>query len=266
MTLLQMKDKEAKADWLIETDLATVEKRPVLAALLAGAEGPALDLGSGLGYYARHLLAPGASPVVVADVDLSALAWCGRSVHPCRGDGLHLPFPAATFGTVLLADVLEHCPDDRAVLAEIARVTRPGGRLVISVPSLEWGFADFLPFLGIDSVHDQEGPEHHFTEGYTHAGLREKLAAAGFEVTDARDLLLLGPKLLLDALALVHLLVERLGKKRERWTWGDLVASPPPGLGVYRRLFPLVKGLRALLQALSPKKGFELAVAARRLS
>jgi hypothetical protein len=59
--------------------------------------------------------------------------------------------------------------------------------------------------------------------------------------------------------------VERLGPaRRSRWTWGSLVAAPPPGLGLYRRLFPLVKGVRKGLELVSPRKGFELIAAARK--
>ena len=253
----------ASADRLVEIDLATLEKLPVLAELLAGAEGPALDLGSGLAYYARLLLLR-YPPAVAADLDLSALAWAGSEVLRCRADARRLPFGAATFGVVLLADVLEHCPDDRQVLAEIHRVLKPGGRLVLSVPSLEWGFADFLSLLGIPSVHDQEGPERHHTPGYTRGGLRERLSAAGLEPVEMRDLFRIGPKLLLDSLAVAHLLVERWGRRRRSWTWGSLVAAPPPGLRLYRRLFPLVRGARNLLHRASPRKGFELAVLARR--
>jgi SAM-dependent methyltransferase len=251
------------ADQLIEIDLATVEKLPVLAQLLEGAEGPALDLGSGLAYYARRLLTP-CSPVVVADLDLAALAWAGPAVSRCRADAMRLPFPGATFGVVLLTDVLEHCPEDRPVLAEIRRVLKPGGRLVLSVPSIEWGFPDFLTLLGIPSVHDQEGPERHHTPGYTRSGLGERLSEAGFEVLEVRDLFRFGPKLLLDVLAVVHLLVERVGRRRKVWTWGSLIGSPPPGLGIYRRLFPLVRGARRVLHFASPRKGFELAVVAQR--
>jgi SAM-dependent methyltransferase len=253
----------ARADQLIEIDLATVEKLPVLGDLLSGAEGPALDLGSGLAYYARRLLTR-FPPVVVADLDLTALAWAGPEVLRCRADAARLPFRAATFGVVLLADVLEHCPQDRPVLAEIHRVLAPGGRLVLSVPSLEWGFPDFLSLLGIPSVHAQEGPERHHTPGYTRNGLGERLSAAGLEVVEIRDIFRLGPKILLDSLAVAHLLVERLVRRRRRWTWGSLIAAPPPGLGLYRRLFPLVRGARNLLHRASPRKGFELAVAARR--
>jgi SAM-dependent methyltransferase len=55
----------------------------------------------------------------------------GRSVR--AGDG-HLPFRDGSFDAVLALEVLEHVDEDRRLMAEIARVLRPGGRAVISVP------------------------------------------------------------------------------------------------------------------------------------
>jgi len=51
-------------------------------------------------------------------------------------DGAALPFADASFDTVLLLEVLEHVADARAVLAEIARVLKTGGVLLLSVPFL----------------------------------------------------------------------------------------------------------------------------------
>jgi SAM-dependent methyltransferase len=50
------------------------------------------------------------------------------------GDVTALAFPDGSFDAVLSLDVLEHVPDYRAALREFARVLRPGGRLVLSVP------------------------------------------------------------------------------------------------------------------------------------
>ncbi len=49
-------------------------------------------------------------------------------------DGYHIPFPDATFDTVLCTEVLEHSPEPAALIAEIGRVLKPGGTLIATVP------------------------------------------------------------------------------------------------------------------------------------
>jgi ubiquinone/menaquinone biosynthesis C-methylase UbiE len=63
-----------------------------------------------------------------------------RAVRLLNGDLCRLPFPDHAFDKVILAEVLEHLPDDRAGLAEAVRVTRPGGIIVISVPNANYPF------------------------------------------------------------------------------------------------------------------------------
>ena len=107
-----------------------------------------LDVGCGSG---RHTAAayrfPGA---VVVGVDL---AWADLAatrqrlqLHDrlnehgggrwalCAADGLHLPFADGRFDLVICAEVLEHIPAHADAIAEITRVLRPGGDLVVSVP------------------------------------------------------------------------------------------------------------------------------------
>ena len=55
-------------------------------------------------------------------------------VSVAESSGLALPFEAHSFDVVICSEVLEHIHDYRLVLAEIRRVLRPGGRLVVSVP------------------------------------------------------------------------------------------------------------------------------------
>ncbi len=50
-------------------------------------------------------------------------------------DGHHLPYRDGAFGTVYSNSVIEHIPDPQNVLPELARVLRPGGLLVLTVPS-----------------------------------------------------------------------------------------------------------------------------------
>jgi SAM-dependent methyltransferase len=49
--------------------------------------------------------------------------------------GAPLPYPDACFNSVSLLDVLEHCPNEDDLLAEVRRVLRPGGVLVLTVPA-----------------------------------------------------------------------------------------------------------------------------------
>ena len=57
------------------------------------------------------------------------------------GSALALPFRDACFDVVAAFDVVEHVPDEDGILAELARVLRPGGRLLISVPAYQWAWS-----------------------------------------------------------------------------------------------------------------------------
>lgn len=66
---------------------------------------------------------------------LSAWLWRRRVPAWVRaGDVTALRFETASLDAVISLDVLEHVPDYRAALREFARVSRPGGQLVLSVP------------------------------------------------------------------------------------------------------------------------------------
>jgi SAM-dependent methyltransferase len=52
------------------------------------------------------------------------------------GDARIMPFPDASIDVVLATQVLEHIPDPIAVIGEIRRVLKPGGTLLLSVPSI----------------------------------------------------------------------------------------------------------------------------------
>lgn len=51
-----------------------------------------------------------------------------------QGDLVDLPFPDASFDVVVCAEVLEHIPANRAAIAELVRVLKPGGEMAVTVP------------------------------------------------------------------------------------------------------------------------------------
>ncbi len=55
-----------------------------------------------------------------------------------QGDGEELPFRDGVLDGIILTEVLEHLPDDNKVLKELTRVLNPGGRVILSVPSISW--------------------------------------------------------------------------------------------------------------------------------
>jgi SAM-dependent methyltransferase len=120
-----------------------------------------LDAGCGTG---RNLV-EFAGFARAAGVDLSeeALRYCRqRGVAAARGRLEALPFPDASFEAVTSFDVLYHrwVEDDAAAVAELSRVLRPGGLLLVRVPALKmlWGAHDA-------AVHSR----HRYTTGEVRA-------------------------------------------------------------------------------------------------
>ncbi len=95
-----------------------------------------LDLGCGLGDFAGELAGHGAR-VVGCDVAETALRLA-RTRHPgiefvLTGEE-ELSFSDESFDVVWAGEVLEHVQDGLGLLAEVRRVLRSGGRLVLSTP------------------------------------------------------------------------------------------------------------------------------------
>ena len=92
-----------------------------------------LDLAAGTGASSLPFAAAGALPIS-CDFSPGMLA-VGRRTHPelsfVAGDALRLPFADAAFDATTISFGLRNVADVGAALTELARVTRPGGRLVI---------------------------------------------------------------------------------------------------------------------------------------
>jgi len=143
----------------------------VLADALDGAPGPLeiLDFGCGTGTMMEHLSRFGR--VRGVDADEAAVEFCHRRgvrevAHIEPGP---LPYADGSFDLVTALDVLEHIVDDRAALADLFRVLRPGGTLLVAVPAMPllWGPQDEI------SHHERR---------YVLRQLRERLVTAGFHI------------------------------------------------------------------------------------
>lgn len=88
-----------------------------------------LDVGGGTGQGVRGL---GVPTGVVVDAAPGMLAGArDHGIPAVRGDARQLPVPDETVDAVLLLDALHHMPEGEAVIADAARVLRPGGVLVV---------------------------------------------------------------------------------------------------------------------------------------
>jgi ubiquinone/menaquinone biosynthesis C-methylase UbiE len=129
------------AEYYDRTRRMTPEAREQTIAMLAGAlrgKGRVLEVGVGTGQIALPLDAVGVRMVGI-DLSRPMLAKLiektgGRSPFPLTiGDATALPFRDASFGGVVARHVLHLIPDFRTAVAEIARVSRPGGVALVSV-------------------------------------------------------------------------------------------------------------------------------------
>jgi SAM-dependent methyltransferase len=160
--------------------------------------GPIFDIGGGNGFVTRGLREAGFPAVVVEPGPVGARNAAARGLTPVVCSTLEdAGFRPASLPAVGLFDVLEHLPDDRAVLESLARLVPLGGRLYLTVPAFSWLWSD-----------DDDLAGHH--RRYTRRRLRQVVEAAGFAVET--DTYLFAP-LPLPILAL-RVLPTKLGLRR----------------------------------------------------
>jgi len=171
-----------------------------------------LDLGSGMGGTSVALALAGAAPLAFeynrAYCDIIRLR-AGRydvALPVVNGAGERLPFADASFDLAIAWDVVEHVQDPALLLSELARILRPGGRVLLTVinrfayrdPHYHLPLLNWLPRPLAEAIIDRRGrskgnsdfsdrqklSEMHY---YTMPGFRKLAARYGFRVGDIRE-------------------------------------------------------------------------------
>lgn len=194
-------------------------RRFLVSRIDAGPRDTVLDVATGTGAVARELLAEKGCTVVGLDQSPEMLAEARRrlpsSVTLMQGRAEQLPFPDGAFDALTFTYLLRYVEDPAAVLAELARVVRPGGTIAgleFAVPRGVWrplwelyvrvglpgagralspGWAEVGDFLG-PSIRGfyEHYPEEHLLELWWDAGIRDvrarRLSLGGGIVTWGR--------------------------------------------------------------------------------
>jgi 2-polyprenyl-3-methyl-5-hydroxy-6-metoxy-1,4-benzoquinol methylase len=157
-----------------------------------------LDAGCGVGEVARELAAAVAPGGAVVAVDASATTVAaaqarhdGSAVRYEVADVLALPYADGEFDAVRTERVLQHVQEPDAAIAELARVTRPGGRVCLVDTDWQSLAVDGLPEDLVESVlaaFRARDLLHHQSMGRT---LRRRLVRAGLDDVRAEPVPLL---------------------------------------------------------------------------
>ncbi len=150
-------------NWLVHK----LNREHIAAALRAHAGGSLLDVGCGRRPYGALLDAHARSCTgLESDRRRYASAppdvWASAVKLPCRD---------ASFDTVFSSQVLEHVPEPAEMMAEMSRVLKPGGRLILTAPHI-WG------------IHEE--PHDYFR--FTQYGLAHLTRKAGLEALSVRPM------------------------------------------------------------------------------
>ena len=192
---------------VVDVQLATIA-RPLKPALQA-MRGSVLDVGAGLSPW-RDWLDSGVryQGIDVGNADEFGMVDCRNEL--LYYDGKNMPLQSASFDAVFCIEVLEHASDPQLLLSEIARVLRPQGKLVLTVP---WS-----------------ARRHHIPHDY-HRFTRERLdmlvTAAGFEgvtITErGNDVAVIANKLIVMCLQLA----QPRSLRSALWRWQLLLLLAP---------------------------------------
>ncbi len=188
--MLQFDEAAARHIQRLYSTPDVVRQRAEVLALLAPRPGErVLDVGSGPGFLVASLADAVGRRGAVRGLDpsppMNAVArelTAGRQwVRIDEGDALSLPYPDATFDVVVSTQVYEYVADVPAALAQVRRVLRPTGRVLVldtDWDSVVWHAADRERHRRVMAAW-----EEHLVHPHLPCTLSGQLRRAGFRVT-----------------------------------------------------------------------------------
>jgi ubiquinone/menaquinone biosynthesis C-methylase UbiE len=253
--------------WNLALFRKSILKQEKYRALLEAIGGPTegldcLDVGGDNGVIS-YLLRQRGGRWTSADMDDAAVASIRELVGDpvVRLEGEKVPFADGQFDQVVIIDYLEHVARDDLFAAELHRILRPGGRLIVNTPH-----AKRSPLRSLRLALGQTDERHgHLRHGYTDASIRA-LLGPWFEVDRVWTYSKFFSELIDTAMQAA---VERVkgeagsGGKGVLVTGGD-VRRHEKALRQYSRVYPVLKGVASLNALCLPFSGYKLIATARR--
>ena len=245
--------------WHLQLFHKSVLKQEKLHALLDGIGGSTdglscLDVGGDNGVVSL-LLRQSGGDWVSGDLDEGAVAAIRELVGDevvCL-DGPKTPFEDDHFDLVVIIDYFEHIHEDAAFAAELHRILRPGGRLVVNTPHAKTSLLRRLRLM-LGQSDEKHG---HVRHGYT-APSMQALLEPWFVVDSTRTYSRFFSELIDTAMqaAVESTKGDSQSQKGMLVTKGDM-AKHQKALKLYSLVYPVLKAV-SLLNTLVPFSGYKL--------
>ncbi len=195
-------------------------------------------------------------------------AFLGEPVAHCAPE--RLPFDAGTFDTVVVIDVHEHLVDPSPLNRELARIVKPGGRAIVTVPNGD----PTKPAVVIKHLLGMTKETYgHVRDGYTIPDLKTMVSAAGFEPVRDGSYSNFFTEMVELAINLAY--VKILNRKKSGAhdaghapiapSSADQVHKVEKTLKLYRMIYPFTRAVSSLDVLLNPfRTGYAVAVVFRK--
>jgi SAM-dependent methyltransferase len=161
---LQLAGGKTYAEWQFEKGAETIRfylRHTGADEMFRGKD--VLDIGCGAAGKTVYYASLGARSIVGLEIleryraeaeALAAAKGCAGRFRFVVADAAAMPFPDASFDTIVMNDAMEHVAEPLAVLRECARVLKPGGRLYLNFPPYDHPFGAHLSDrIGIPWAH-----------------------------------------------------------------------------------------------------------------